>query len=168
MTAWKRLVLVLFIVLGCIGCDQATKSVAQARLPRREVLSFAGDTLRLQYAENRGAFLGFGDALPERTRVFVLTWAVGLLLGGLFAYLLFSSALPPQSLIAWSLVCGGGLSNVVDRVARSGCVVDFLNLGIGPLRTGIFNLADLAITTGVLLLVFGGFAQRRDAPADRA
>jgi len=54
-------------------------------------------------------------------------------------------------------VCGGGLSNLVDRIAYDGHVVDFLNIGIGSLRTGIFNVADMAITAGALLLAFDSF-----------
>src|SRR5207249_7753307 len=58
-------------------------------------------------------------------------------------------------------ILGGGLSNLLDRVAYGGYVVDFINLGIGSLRTGIFNAADVAITVGVLLVVFGGQWQRK-------
>jgi signal peptidase II len=53
------------------------------------------------------------------------------------------------------LVLAGGASNWVDRVVR-GSVVDFLNVGVGPLRTGIFNVADVAIMVGVALLLVGG------------
>ena len=52
------------------------------------------------------------------------------------------------------LFIAGGASNWIDRVLR-GSVVDFLNMGIGPLRTGVFNLADVAIMLGAALFVFG-------------
>jgi signal peptidase II len=52
-------------------------------------------------------------------------------------------------------VAAGGASNLIDRLAR-GTVTDFMNVGIGPLRTGIFNLADVAITLGAVLVVLGG------------
>jgi signal peptidase II len=51
-----------------------------------------------------------------------------------------------------ALLIGGGVSNLVDRISR-GAVVDFLNLGIGSLRTGIFNVADMAIMSGIALLI---------------
>jgi signal peptidase II len=60
---------------------------------------------------------------------------------------------------AGALFCGGGLGNWIDRVARSGYVVDFLQCGIGPVRTGIFNLADVAVMAGALLFVLGGGAR---------
>ena len=47
----------------------------------------------------------------------------------------------------------GGASNLIDRFTHGGYVVDFINLGIGSLRTGIFNVADIAITLGVLILL---------------
>lgn len=48
----------------------------------------------------------------------------------------------------------GGLGNLLDRIMNDGRVIDFMNLGIGPLRTGIFNVADVCITIGVVLLIF--------------
>ena len=53
------------------------------------------------------------------------------------------------------LAVGGGMGNLIDRIAH-GAVVDFVSLGIGPLRTGIFNLADVAITIGLLLFLAAG------------
>lgn len=60
------------------------------------------------------------------------------------------------------LFVAGGSSNWVDRIAR-GSVVDFLNVGIGPLRTGVFNVADLAIMFGAGLFVLGEFRRNRTA-----
>jgi signal peptidase II len=54
--------------------------------------------------------------------------------------------------IALSLLAGGGIGNLIDRIANDGAVTDFVRIGIGPLRTGIFNLADVAIVVGVLVL----------------
>jgi signal peptidase II len=165
MTPWRRALLVVLVVASCIGCDQATKAAAVEHLPRGEVLSLASDTLRLQYAENRGAFLGLGERLPDRWRPWLLTWSVGAVLAGLLAYLLAARA--PRSWLALSLICGGGLGNLADRVLRDGTVVDFLVVGVGPVRTGIFNVADLAITTGAVALLVAGLVgrERSDEPA---
>jgi len=56
-----------------------------------------------------------------------------------------------------ALFVAGGLSNWMDRVTQ-GRVVDFLNVGVGPLRTGVFNVADLAIMVGALVFAWGGLA----------
>jgi signal peptidase II len=52
------------------------------------------------------------------------------------------------------LIVGGGVSNLIDRLRYGGYVVDFLNVGIGSLRTGIFNVADMAIMAGVIIWAF--------------
>lgn len=146
-------VLVLQIILACSVVDQATKWLAKKYLAPDGFISFAGDTFRFQYAENTGAFLSFGSSLPEPWRHILLTILVGFFLMGLLAYLIFSRTLPWHYTACLSLVCGGGLSNLIDRLAYDGRVVDFLNTGIGPVRTGIFNVADMAITAGVILLL---------------
>ena len=58
------------------------------------------------------------------------------------------------------LFVAGGLSNLVDRIAI-GSVIDFLNIGIGPIRTGIFNVADVAIMLSMVLLLADRYRARR-------
>jgi signal peptidase II len=153
MNRSSNTVLVLQIILACIVVDQATKWLAKKYLAPDGFISFAGDTFRFQYAENTGAFLSFGSSLPEPWRHILLTILVGFFLMGLLAYLIFSRTLPWHYTASLSLVCGGGLSNLIDRLSYDGRVVDFLNTGIGSVRTGIFNVADMAITAGVILLL---------------
>jgi len=152
-TTRKRVILVLFIIVSCVGIDQLTKEIAQSYLSRTKALSFIGDVFRLDYTENRGAVLSFEYCLPERWRGSVLTLAVAAFLGLLIPFLMFTSVLRPPSVIALSLICGGALSNLLDRVVWGGCVVDFLSLGWGGLRTAIFNVADAAITVGAVLFL---------------
>jgi len=152
--------LILRIIVACVAVDQATKWAAKKYLAPDGFFSFAGDTFRLQYAENAGAFLSLGSSLPEPWRHIVLTILVGFFLIALLTHLFFSAALPSPT-VAWlALVCGGGMSNLVDRVAHDGRVVDFLNVGMGPVRTGIFNVADMAIATGAVLLLLDTFRKR--------
>ena len=141
----------LFLVVSTIGCDQVSKHVAMSRLQGASSRSFLGDLVRLQYAENAGAFLSLGADLPVwmRTALFTVATAVALIV---CAVLISRSEWGGLPQIGLALVVGGGASNLVDRV-RHGAVVDFLNVGIGPLRTGIFNVADMAIVLGVTLLV---------------
>jgi signal peptidase II len=152
-----RAVLVALVIATCIGCDQATKFVAMAYLKPVPAISFAGDLFRLQYAENSGAFLSLGSSLPEPWRQLIFTVFVGVFLFGLLLYVLLGRDLSFHHVTSLSLICSGGLSNLIDRIAYDGRVVDFLNVGIGPLRTGIFNVADMAITAGAMLLAIEGF-----------
>lgn len=66
-----------------------------------------------------------------------------------------------DTVVAWSLVLSGGLGNLVDRIINDGRVIDFMNIGIGSLRTGIFNVADVYITVGVVVLVFQSLQRPR-------
>ena len=65
------------------------------------------------------------------------------------------------------LFFAGGVSNWVDRVAM-GTVIDFMNIGIGPFRTGIFNMADVAIMAGAALLIVDRWQSRRSLNATSA
>lgn len=139
-------------LLGCVGCDQSTKTAARAYLPRNEVVSFAGEIFILQYAENKGAFLGVGAALPEGARELVFKVGVSAVVVCILCVVLFGSVLSHPVTIALSLLASGGLGNLIDRLAHGGYVVDFLNIGVAGFRTGIFNIADVAILAGACIL----------------
>ena len=165
MTKLPRILLVFLITLSCIVGDQVSKFVVKQYLQPGDFYSYAGDTFRLQYAENSGAFLGLGATLPNPWRHLILTVLVGIFLLALLVYLLRSSELTSFATVCLSLVCAGGLSNLIDRVAYEGRVIDFLNVGIGPLRTGIFNVADMAITFGALFMLAETMRSSRSAEA---
>jgi signal peptidase II len=149
----ERLAIVGAILVCCMGCDQATKSIAQSMLPEAETWSYLGDSIRLQLAHNEGAFLSLGSELPELWRGVIFLGLVGAVLLGVLAHALLGSHSSPWSVVGLALAFAGGISNLVDRIFNEGRVVDFMNVGIGPLRTGIFNVADVAILGGVVLLL---------------
>lgn len=153
VSRWTRAGLVGFIVLSTVSCDQWSKKVAQDRLLGVGRLSYLEDLFRLEYAENSGAFLSLGAALPTFLRDLLLTWGVGLVLCGVLLVALAKPRVIAAQVVGYSLVAGGGVSNLFDRIARHGYVIDFMNLGIGRIRTGIFNVADLAIVGGVIALI---------------
>lgn len=146
----------LFLVLsGCVGCDQVSKRAASEWLIG-ERLSYLADTVRLTYAENRGAFLGFGANWAEPVRWWAFTILSSLLVLGALLYAIRQVAQSRRewrSPLALALVAAGGIGNLIDRFVRDGAVIDFMNLGIGSLRTGIFNVADVQIMLGFGLLV---------------
>jgi signal peptidase II len=165
MTKLPRPLLIFLNTLSCIVIDQVSKFVAKQYLQPGDLYSYAGDTLRLQYAENSGAFLGLGATLPDPWRHLIFTVLVGIFLLALLVYLLRSRELASFAIVCLSLVCAGGLSNLIDRIAYEGRVVDFLNVGIGPLRTGIFNVADMAITFGAIFMLAESMRSSRSAEA---
>jgi len=148
-----RLGLLIVVLVSAIGCDQVTKSIAARRLAPLPRQSFLGDTFRLEYAQNPGAFLGMGGDLKPGLRFWSLTVVNGLLLVVLGYVLISRWDMAPGNFAAWALILAGGIGNLIDRVAQRGLVTDFLNLGIGQVRTGIFNVADMAITAGFCLFL---------------
>ena len=148
-----RLGAVLLVLVCTVGCDQVTKHLARTELPELGSQALPGGFVELTLAENPGAFLSLGASLPAAVRGPLLTCAVGLGLAMLLAYLLSGSRLGRLSFLGLALILAGGTSNLVDRVARHGLVTDFMVIRAGPLHSGIFNVADLAIVVGALALV---------------
>ena len=161
MSIVKRLLLILFVLVACVGCDQSTKMYAEAKLPRVQPLSLLSDTVRLQVTHNEGSFLSLGASAPKAWRLATLRVGVSAMLLALLAYALLARAGRAPFIFALALVLAGGASNLIDRFVNDGYVVDFINLGAGPIRTGIFNVADVAITAGALLLLIQGWRRRR-------
>jgi len=133
--------------------DQLSKVYAMTHWKDTPVMSFLNDIFRIEYAENHGAFLSLLANMPDEVRFWILTVINGVVLIGLAVYLLAARSVSSASFLPLVLVVAGGVGNLIDRI-RFGYVVDFLNLGIGNLRTGIFNIADMFITAGFILMAW--------------
>lgn len=150
-----RRVLVFCVILAAsISCDHATKEIARGALDSALPISLAGDALRFELVTNPGAFLSVGAGLPEAVRRVALVGLVPLLLLVVCTVLLRQRGLRTHQLVGAALVAGGGLANWLDRLMHAGAVTDFVSLGIGPLRTGIFNIADVVIVAGIVLVAW--------------
>ena len=158
----KKWPVILSLLVITTACDQGTKYLAQEHLAGKGRISMAGDVFRLQYSENTGAFLSLGSDLPEPLRKTIFTVLVAIILAGFLFYLLRSDAINNLSVIAGGFMVGGGIGNLIDRVFNDGAVVDFLNLGIGSIRTGIFNVADMAIMLGLVLFLIAGQQEAKE------
>jgi len=154
MNLLKRIQMISVICLMIIGIDQGTKWYASEYLPKFEMTSYWSDILRIGYAENTGAFLGLGSGMSDSAKFWIFVCAVGLILSSLLIYILKTKTQTAYGLSSLMLIFSGGISNFFDRAVNNGAVIDFLNIGIGSLRTGIFNVADMAIMLGVFLLLF--------------
>jgi signal peptidase II len=155
---------VLLVAMGStIACDRATKHVAVTMLAGTANRSFLADTVRLEYAENAGAFLSLGADWPfwVRTTLFGIGNAVLLLALTVMA---MRRRWSRSALLGLSLCVAGGVSNLLDRFAF-GSVVDFINVGLGPVRTGIFNVADVAIMLGAAVVVLAGMQESTSSPS---
>ncbi len=155
----RHKVLVIFISIVLIFVvDQATKFWAVNSLMGKPSVEVFGKYLQFVYAENAGAFLGFGGGWSREVRFFVFALFVFFGLGGMFWYLIKRENLK-VNLYAYSFILAGGFGNLWDRVFHEdGHVVDFLLIEVyGPLRTGVFNIADIFIVIGVLLALLGEY-----------
>lgn len=155
----KFKLIVFFTLLFLIfGVDQATKNWAVENLLGQSPMVYMNGLFQFTYAENPGAFLGLGGDLSRTLRFVIFSVVV---LGGLVAMLwyLIKKEKSKINFFAYSLILAGGFGNLWDRVAHDrGHVVDFMLIDIwGPLRTGVFNVADMAIVAGVLLALFGEY-----------
>ena len=112
-------------------------------------MSFYHDTFRLDYVENTGAFLSFGDNWSPTASFWLMNVLPLLFLMGLFVYAIRQTATSSlKSVFPFLLVCAGGLGNIIDRILYNRHVTDFMNMGINNIRTGIFNVADMYVTAG--------------------
>lgn len=165
MTAFTRRALLVIAIVATIGCDRVTKHMAITTLAGTLGRTFAGDTIRLEYVENTGGFLSLGAGLPIGLRTSLFTFGTGaLLLAVVGVAVRYRWA--GWSLLGLAFFVAGGASNWIDRFAR-GKVVDFVSIGVGPLRTGIFNVADVAILAGAAIVVASELVGRPGPPRER-
>ena len=155
----KRLVVYTVVTVLVVALDQLTKIAAVAWLADTPARTWLGGSLRLQYVENRGAFLSLGASLPDGVRTGIFVVAVMAVLVVISIYILRGKQVAPGELWAASLFVSGGVGNLIDRVLL-GYVRDFANIGFGPVRTGVFNVADVAISLGAVVLLVHLFRNR--------
>lgn len=137
----RRITPLLWIV-AVFFVDQVSKAVVLKAFSPGESKEVFGDFLRISLVLNRGGIFGLGQSLGG---VF-LVLSVGVLLFALY----LSKELRQNKVLGF--VIGGAIGNLLDRV-RYGAVVDFIDIGYKGLRWPVFNLADLAITLGMILML---------------
>ncbi len=136
-------------LVGLVLVDQISKLWAMQSLRFAPPISWLGDLFRLTYAENSGAFLSLGADWPAWARFVLMIGLNAVLLTCLAAVLWARPGIAWRWKLGWGLVLAGGVGNLIDRLLYQGHVIDFLNVGLGNLRTGIFNVADMYITLGI-------------------
>lgn len=157
----SRNVGIVLLIIFNIAIDQISKVLVRANFEYGEVKELIGDKFKMQYVENKGAFLGMGSDMNETLRVIFLLILPTLVLGYLIYYITSNKTLDKLSTIALSCIAGGGIANVFDRIAF-GKVTDFFHIDLGGVfKTGIFNVADMSVTFGMIVLVYTWFLSSR-------
>ncbi len=154
---------ILLLTLSLFGCDHATKIAAKASLANGRTVDVVSGVLELRYAPNPDTAFSLLRAFGiDRTPSIILLAASAFALVGVVA--MWTAARKRASRaqhIGFALVLSGALGNVVDRAVR-GYVVDFIHLTRWP----IFNVADVAVVAGVILLGLCSLFQREKPPSE--
>lgn len=153
--------LLLGVVLGVVlALDVSTKLWVVQSFALHESRPVLGDFFRFTYTHNRGA--AFGIHVGEHSRVFFLILSL-VALGVLAAIYRTTSARDRLRLLGVALVSGGAVGNILDRLRYEAGVVDFLDVGVGGYRWPVFNVADMAVSVGAVLLLISFYLEERRA-----
>lgn len=152
---------IILLVIFNIAIDQVSKALVRANFEYGEIKTLVGDVFIMQYVENKGAFLGMGSDMNDTLRLIFLLILPILVLAYLIYYIISNKDLDKLSTMALSCIAGGGIANVFDRIAF-GKVTDFFFIDLGGVfKTGIFNVADMSVTFGMIVLVYTWFITSR-------
>jgi signal peptidase II len=155
----KRIVILALVVLN-IGCDQISKQIVRKTVAPMEYIQVINDNFILTNVENTGAMLGFGEGLSPILKLIFLQGLPFIVLLILLARMMKITNLNRWLLLAFAFVVGGGIGNLIDRIAY-GSVTDFFQIKLGIFKTGIFNMADVSVTVGVLLILLLSMGNRK-------
>jgi signal peptidase II len=156
----------LSLVAGVvILADQVTKAMVMAHLPLYASVEIISGWFSIVHVQNPGGAFGFMAHQSAGMRIFLFV-CISTLAIGLIAYFYHQTPRPKYWLrTGLALIFGGAVGNIVDRL-RLGRVVDFLDFQVGPHHWPSFNVADSAITVGMVIflihLVFNRMPQTMD------
>lgn len=156
----KRNLSIISLVILNIILDQLSKFWIRGNVAPYNDINIIADYFIITNVENSGAFLGLGsDFSPVIKSILLLALPVGVLVTVL-VYVFKDKSIDKLSLIGYSSIIGGGIGNIYDRFLY-GSVTDFLFIDLGGVfKTGIFNIADLSVTTGMILIIWASFKNK--------
>ena len=158
----------LIFVLGAaviVGLDQLTKSAITSHFKLYDVSSIIPGLFNLVYVMNPGAAFGFLADASETFRYVFFTGVTIVAAGLIIFYLLRSNPRNMLLAVSLTLIFGGAVGNLIDRL-RFGAVVDFLDVYIGGAHWPAFNVADSAITVGAILMIWEMLINRKNKTAE--
>jgi len=155
----------LLLTTMLVGCDHATKLAATALLSDGRNVSIAPGVLELTYARNFDTAFSLTSRMHHPGKSFVLVALMVLALAALVVAWARASrgGAPAVVHVGFSFLLAGALGNLIDRAMR-GYVVDFVYLHHWP----VFNVADVLIVIGGLLLAYAGLVRARAKSLDRS
>jgi signal peptidase II len=157
-TRHVKIILILLIIIGNIGCDQISKKIIRENIIPNQTVHLLSSQLTVTNVENSGAFLSLGDSLHGTIKNILLTLFpfTAIILG--LIYVITKRNLSTPMLAGFCFIIGGGIGNLFDRMVY-GSVTDFLHIDFGIFHTGIFNMADLSIMIGIFIIFLQSFSR---------
>ena len=145
------------LIILSIFFDQLSKFWIRNNIESYNEIELIGSFFTLIRVENSGAFLCLCSELSYIPKLILLIIFPIVVLVAVSIYTYMDKKLDNLSLVGFSLIIGGGVANIFDRIVY-GSVTDFLYINLGGfLKTGIFNIADLSVTTGMILIIIASF-----------
>jgi signal peptidase II len=159
---WTGAKLALFVAIlgGVLVLDVGTKLLVQQHLHLYQQVDVIGEYVRLTYIYNPGA--AFGIQLGQYSREIFLVLSL-VALGALLGMYWYTPAGDRARLMSIALICGGAVGNLIDRIRSESGVVDFIDVGVGTTRWPVFNIADMAVTTGAIILALSLWREEQRA-----
>ncbi|WP_219267127.1 signal peptidase II [Pseudomonas sp. Xaverov 259] len=144
--------------IAFIAVDQLVKLLALISLQASSFKIGSNPiNLALELSLNPGTFLSLGAALPPQVKQLIFIVGVAVVVAWAMWWSLSNWSQPLRKVLPLYAIALGGIANLIDRVFRDGHVVDYMVLNVGPTHTGVFNIADIAITAGALFLMLDLF-----------
>ena len=153
----------LFFVVAAIVVvlDQASKRLIWAAFQDTGGRDLIDGVLRIRLSTNTGAVMGI---LSNSRPILISVTIISIIALIYFAYRMRYA--PVVKRVCLGLVLGGAFGNLIDRIS-TGKVIDFIDMGIGSYRWPTYNVADIAVTVGAVILI-AGFAFQKDPVPDAA
>jgi signal peptidase II len=157
----EKAALLLAILGGVLALDISTKLLVQQNFHLYQQVDLIGEYVRLTYIYNPGAAFGIQVGRYSR-EIFLVLSLVALV--ALLAMYWYTPASDRVRLMAIALICGGAIGNLIDRIRSEAGVVDFIDVGVGATRWPVFNIADMAVTTGAIILALSLWREEQRTP----
>jgi signal peptidase II len=154
-----RTLLIITALSSNIGCDQISKQLVRERVDHNEQIGFVSNYVTLTRVENAGAFLSLGTSWPPLIKLMVLSFLPLMFIVFVCMYVLTTTHFSAVSLFGICSILGGGLGNIYDRLIY-GSVTDFLHIDLILFETGVFNLADVSIMSGITIVIADAYFNR--------
>ena len=152
MTSLRRHTLELWIVAVIVVLDQATKAAVKAKLPLHESVTVIPGFFDLTHVRNTGAAFGMLNDMEFAYKPAVMVLVALIALAAVASYALTLPAAQRLARLGLALILGGAVGNLIDR-ATMGYVIDFVDVYWRGVHFWAFNVADSAITVGVVLML---------------